>query len=34
MPGWVKAAVDDWFQAANLSARKLFRQVNKTGALG
>jgi site-specific recombinase XerD len=25
MPGWVKASVDEWLQAANLSAGKLFR---------
>lgn len=34
MPGWVKASVDEWLQAANLSAGKLFRRVNKTGAPG
>ena len=32
MPGWVKASVDEWLQAANLSAGKLFRRVNKNGS--
>jgi integrase len=31
MPGWVKALLDDWLQAANLTAGKLFRRVNKNG---
>jgi hypothetical protein len=31
MPGWVKALLDDWLQAAELTAGKLFRQVNKNG---
>jgi len=32
MPGWVKAFLDDWLQAANLTAGKLFRRVNKNGS--
>ena len=32
MPGWVKASIDEWVQAANLSAGKLFRRVNKNGS--
>src|SRR6476619_1077385 len=32
MPGWVKASIDEWLQAANLSAGKLFRRVNKNGS--
>ena len=32
MPGWVKALLDEWLQAANLSAGKLFRRVNKNGS--
>ena len=31
MPGWVKSLLDDWLQAANLTAGKLFRRVNKNG---
>jgi site-specific recombinase XerD len=31
MPGWVKALLDEWLQAANLTAGKLFRGVNKNG---
>jgi site-specific recombinase XerD len=31
MPEWVKALLDDWLQAANLTAGKLFRRVNKNG---
>jgi integrase len=31
MPGWVKTLLDDWIQAANLTAGKLFRRVNKNG---
>jgi site-specific recombinase XerD len=31
MPGWVKTSVDEWVQAANLSAGKHFRRVNKNG---
>jgi hypothetical protein len=31
MPGWVKALLDEWLQAANLTAGKLFRRVNKNG---
>lgn len=32
MPGWVKAVLDEWLQAANLNAGKLFRRVNKCGS--
>ena len=28
----MKASVDEWLQAANLSAGKLFRRVNKNGS--
>ena len=31
MPGWVKGLLDEWLQAANLTAGKLFRRVNKNG---
>jgi integrase len=31
MPDWVKALVDDWIQAANPTAGKVFRRVNKNG---
>jgi integrase len=31
MPGWVKALLDEWLQAANLTFGKLFRRVNKNG---
>ena len=31
MPGWVKNVVDQWIQAANITAGKLFRRVHKTG---
>lgn len=31
MPGWVKSFLDDWVQAAKLSAGKVFRRVNKNG---
>ena len=31
MPGWAKALLDEWLQAANLTAGKLFRRVNKNG---
>ena len=31
MPGWVKALLDEWIQAANLTAGRLFRRVNKNG---
>jgi site-specific recombinase XerD len=30
MPGWVKALIDEWLQAANLTIGKVFR-VNKNG---
>ena len=32
VPDWVKASVDEWLQAANLSGGKLFRRVNKNGS--
>jgi site-specific recombinase XerD len=31
MPGWVKATLDEWVHAANLTTEKLFRRVNKNG---
>jgi site-specific recombinase XerD len=31
MPGWVKALLDEWLQAANINGGKLFRRVNKNG---
>jgi len=31
MPGWVKTLLDEWLEAANLTAGKLFRRVNKNG---
>jgi hypothetical protein len=31
MPGWVKALLDEWRQAANVTSGKLFRRVNKNG---
>ena len=31
VPGWVKSPLDDWLQAANLTAGKLFRRVNQNG---
>ena len=31
MPAWVKAMLDEWVQASNLTAGKLFRRVNKNG---
>jgi site-specific recombinase XerD len=31
MPDWVKALLDEWLQAANLTAGRLFRRVNKNG---
>ena len=31
MPGWVKALLDQWLQAANVTGGKLFRRVNKNG---
>jgi site-specific recombinase XerD len=31
MPGWVKELLDDWVRAANLTAGRLFRRVNKNG---
>lgn len=34
MPGWVKALLDDWLQAANLTAGKLFRRVKNGRAWG
>jgi hypothetical protein len=32
MADWVKALLDDWIQAANLTVGKLFRRVNKNGS--
>ena len=34
MPESVKFLLDDWLQAANLTAGKLFRRVNKNGKHG
>jgi len=31
MPGWVKVFLDEWLQAANVTAGKRFRRVNKNG---
>jgi hypothetical protein len=31
MPGWVKDLLDGWLRAANLTAGRLFRRVNKRG---
>ncbi|MBV9037645.1 MAG: tyrosine-type recombinase/integrase [Acidobacteriaceae bacterium] len=31
MPAWVKALLDEWLQAANVTSGKLFRRVNKNG---
>jgi site-specific recombinase XerD len=31
MPAWVKALLDEWLQAANLTTGRLFRRVNKNG---
>jgi hypothetical protein len=31
MPRWVKVFLDEWLQAANVTAGKLFRRVNKNG---
>jgi len=31
MPGWVKHALDQWLQAANIASGKLFRRVHKMG---
>jgi hypothetical protein len=31
MPGWVKALLDEWVQAASLGTGRLFRRVNKNG---
>jgi site-specific recombinase XerD len=31
VPGWVKGFLDEWLQAANLIAGKLFRRLNKNG---
>jgi integrase len=31
MPEWVKALLDDWTRAANLTTGKLYRRVHKTG---
>ena len=29
MPSWVKALLDDWLQAVNVTTGKVFRRVNK-----
>ena len=31
MPSWVKTLLNEWLQATNLTAGKLFRRVNKNG---
>jgi site-specific recombinase XerD len=31
MPAWVKALLDEWLQAANVTSGKLFRRVSKNG---
>jgi integrase len=31
-PGWVKAVLDEWLQAAHLTTARLFRRVNKNGS--
>jgi site-specific recombinase XerD len=31
IPGWVKHALDQWLQAANITSGKLFRRVHKMG---
>ena len=33
MPGWVKRAVDDWMQAAGITAGFIFRAVSRTGVI-
>ena len=33
MPGWVKKAVDDWMQAAEITTGFIFRAVSRTGAI-
>lgn len=33
IPAWVKLAIDDWCQAANISTGKIFRPINKGGSL-
>jgi site-specific recombinase XerD len=33
MPGWVKHAVDDWTNAAEITAGFIFRAVSRTGAI-
>jgi integrase len=33
MPGWVKRAVDDWMQAAGITAGFIFRAISRTGAI-
>jgi integrase len=33
VPGWVKAAVDQWTVAAGIAAGKIFRQVHRTGEI-
>jgi hypothetical protein len=31
MPAWVKAIVDEWLLAANLTTYRMFPRVNKNG---
>src|ERR1019366_2554184 len=33
MPGWVKRAIDDWMQAAGITAGFIFRAVSRAGAI-
>ena len=33
MPGWVKRAVDDWMDAAEITTGFIFRAVSRTGAI-
>ena len=33
MPGWVKRAVDDWTNAAEITTGFIFRAVSRTGAI-
>ena len=33
MPAWVKRAVDDWVQAAGITAGFIFRAVSRTGVI-
>ena len=34
VPSWVKAAVDDWLNAAEVNAGPVFRAINKASELG